>query len=104
VHEFGHSFGELCDEYLTTNSPVNVAENKIECPNCTTQHSGNPNTPCEKWQNIPNTGCYAGCFAPDLYRPAKTSIMGPELENNPNSFEFNEVSKEALEKKLEQFE
>ena len=106
AHEFGHSFGLLCDEYSPSSPPLNfpkeLIDENVECPNCAAEYSGNPNIPCRKWSDVPDAGCYLGCGFSDLYRSSKDSIMGAG-ELSSTVFEFNEVSRIALENKLRRF-
>ena len=55
VHEFGHTFGGLGDEYsYGKTGSTNV-------PNCDVNG-------CEKWNNISGTGCFKTCGYTNLYR------------------------------------
>ena len=63
IHEFGHSFANLLDEYLVTNSPVAAVG-----PNC----DQNESSPLWKhWiqAGSPGVGAFPGCWAPNLFRP-----------------------------------
>lgn len=67
MHEFGHSFGNLADEYVYDDY-FDYSIGEINSVNCDIEG-------CEKWQNITD-GCYQGCTYSHLYRPAKRdSIM-----------------------------
>ncbi len=103
-HEFGHSFGLLCDEYAPSgiNYPGDPTKEHV-CPNCAIISSGNPQTPCPKWKDVPNNGCYKVCDWLDTYRPAELSILAHGTRDEPEAFEFNEVSKRAIEKRLQRF-
>ena len=112
VHEFGHSFGLLCDEYVYGGYfAKEFANNSLDCPNCDVEFSGNENISCPKWKGIPGTGCYRGCGFENVYRSEPLSIMGvPEyqegvinLSSNAAWGEFNLVSKLAIEKRLEEY-
>jgi len=62
LHEFGHSFGNLCDEYEYTTEGYNYSL----CVNCRDN--------CNDWSSISNA-CQQGCDARrDYYRP-ENSIM-----------------------------
>ena len=102
-HEFGHSFGLLCDEYLTSPElPLDsLKEEKIECANCAVNPSDSPDIACPKWESIAGAGCYKGCFSPNLYRSSQRSIMGGEGTGNDK--EFNSVSLIALQNKLSKY-
>lgn len=67
LHETGHSFADLADEY-TYEDYFDYDIGKINAVNCAEKG-------CEKWKNI-TEGCYKGCTYSSLYRPAeKNSIM-----------------------------
>ncbi|MBU2523309.1 MAG: M64 family metallopeptidase [Nanoarchaeota archaeon] len=62
VHEFGHTFGELGDEYsYGTTGNTNA-------PNC-------DNNKCRKWGNIPGTGCFKTCGYTNLYRSTENGSL-----------------------------
>ncbi|MFH2055988.1 MAG: M64 family metallopeptidase [bacterium] len=75
AHEFGHSFGQLWDEYsYGGNGSVGAA------PNCD-DHVVNP-----KWQDwidslYPGVGTYLGCSYDNTYRPTASSCMMLELKD-----------------------
>ncbi len=78
MHELGHSFGDLADEYVYADYFGDYSVGEVNEFNCATQN-------CTKWSNI-TEGCYEGCTYSNLYRPQKSnSIM---LDLYP---EFNEV-------------
>lgn len=63
VHEFGHIFGKLGDEYSYGR------EGETKAPNC--DLSG-----CLKWAGVPGTGCFDTCGYTNLYRSTdKGSLM-----------------------------
>jgi len=77
LHEFGHTFGGLVDEY-----DFGVECNPLQCewyashPNCAINFSGSYHTPCPKWAwavNVPTIpfriGCYPACGYSNLYSP-----------------------------------
>lgn len=70
AHEFGHSFGGLYDEYLLTSENVSTSPSQGFDSSLNCDVAG-----CPKWKNLEGYGCYAGCFAPNVYRSADLSIM-----------------------------
>jgi hypothetical protein len=61
VHEFGHYFGGLADEYITGNTPRSSA------PNCDVSN-------CPKWSSW-YSGCYKDCSKSEYYRPSEKCRM-----------------------------
>ena len=62
LHEFGHSFGNLCDEYTYGSEGYSY----YDCVNCRAS--------CSDWADV-SSGCQLGCDArSDYYRP-EDSIM-----------------------------
>lgn len=68
VHEFGHSFGDLADEYADESYYTDANFDAADYVNC-------DSSPCPTWQEIENTGCLKGCSLKKYYRPTKDSIM-----------------------------
>jgi len=66
LHEFGHTFGDLADEYVDESYYKQFDEEKY--PNCDKEG-------CEEWENIIEAGCFEGCSVSQFYRPTKESIM-----------------------------
>jgi prepilin-type N-terminal cleavage/methylation domain-containing protein len=83
VHELGHSFGLLADEYLASNNhPIEL--NGLNC-----HHTTPPNP---SWNGIINSSDYnAECNYPSWYRSSSDSIM-----RSINSYLFNPVSRNAI--------
>ncbi|MBT3303729.1 hypothetical protein HN592_05025 [Candidatus Woesearchaeota archaeon] len=89
AHEFGHSFGDLGDEYVDDAyyGQFNIKANEI--PNC-----GEVN--CKEWKDIEGSSCYKGCTLSTLYRATKNSIMnlyfkdGGETYGPVNEKELND--------------
>jgi hypothetical protein len=68
VHELGHSFAGLADEYTYSDLYGDYYVGEINAVNCAPAK-------CEKWQDI-TSGCYSGCTYSQLNRPAAVnSIM-----------------------------
>lgn len=111
THEFGHSFGGLCDEYsYQGNFTQPLLDQNVDCPNCAAIFSGNENISCPKWKDISGTGCYQGCEYENLYRSEPFSIMGfPDIvlynvsNNRSKAYAFDQVSKIAIENKLNKY-
>lgn len=91
VHEFGHSFGGLLDEYVYS-ADSGLIDN-VTVSNC---YSGNP--PAEEWEDVVIPSDYnLGCSHPNWYRSSYDSMMktlGPP---------FNKVSQIILNSKLDTF-
>ena len=84
LHEIGHSFGDLADEYVYSDYFGDYSVGEVKEINC-----AEPG--CEKWDNQ-SEGCYQGCTYSSLYRPRKSnSIM---LDLYP---EFNKVCQQHLQ-------
>jgi len=63
LHEFGHSFGNLCDEY----SYGSEGYSYNDCVNCRSN--------CNDWSNTGSTECQQGCDAETSYYRPEDSIM-----------------------------
>ncbi|MGV8152422.1 MAG: M64 family metallopeptidase [Candidatus Nanoarchaeia archaeon] len=104
IHELGHSFGDLADEYVYSDYFGSYDIGKINNPNCAEEG-------CKKWQDI-TSGCYPGCTYSYLYRPSEKNSMMLDLEYNFNDVCKNQIteiiknyiSKESYLKKISPFE
>ncbi|MBL7059004.1 hypothetical protein ISS08_00960 [Candidatus Pacearchaeota archaeon] len=68
MHELGHSFGGLADEYNYDEVYSGYNIGKVDAPNCDASS-------CEKWAGI-TSDCFQGCTYSSLYRSVKgNSIM-----------------------------
>lgn len=88
MHEFGHVFGNLADEYVypsLSGFDVNSA------PNCDTED-------CGKWTSIEETGCFRECTFGNFYRATKTSLM-----RNLRTREFGPVNAQELLRRLQNY-
>jgi hypothetical protein len=85
VHEFGHSFSNLADEYL-----ANVGSESTET-NC---YNGVPPNPA--WQGILNVTYHLECNFPNYYRSSPDSIM-----RTLTALYFNDVSQFYLKNSLD---
>jgi len=78
LHEFGHSFGNLCDEYQYSNEGTSY----IECVNC--------RSVCSDWSAYTGA-CQSGCSAkPNFYRPDNSIMLSYSYMS------FNQASIKAL--------
>jgi len=86
VHEFGHAFGNLADEYVYNSYPDFDVRS---VPNC--DFSG-----CEKWSAVPDASCeFKGCTQGDYFRPTENSLM-----RDLNVRYFGPVNANVLDEKL----
>jgi len=71
MHEFGHSFGGLGDEYnyeeVYPEYVKTINSYELNFPNC-------DKPGCEKWKNITDE-CWKGCSISALFRPTKSSCI-----------------------------
>ncbi|OGL41154.1 MAG: hypothetical protein A2161_07535 [Candidatus Schekmanbacteria bacterium RBG_13_48_7] len=87
IHEFGHSFGGLMDEY-----EYGYPTGTIMGPNC--DFSG-----CSAWSTVPGMGCFPGCSYDNLYRPTDSGCIMRVLGVN-----YCDVCKNHLIKLLSSYE
>jgi hypothetical protein len=89
LHEFGHSFGGLQDEYMdeiiSGNKP---SGNTVNCDDNLDGFCG------DKWSNFPDSDCNNGCFWPDWYKPYPNSIMRFHWELEDDYMPVNEYELE----------
>ncbi|MBR9705957.1 hypothetical protein GOV14_02905 [Candidatus Pacearchaeota archaeon] len=83
MHELGHSFADLADEYVYSNYFGDYDVGKIDKANCDTET-------CSKWQQI-TTGCYPGCTYDSLYRSVEDQSVMFDLYP-----EYNAVSRDKI--------
>ncbi len=72
LHEFGHTFADLADEYVDESYYKQFDEESY--PNC-------DGAGCEEWSTVEDTGCFKGCSVSQFYRPTKESIMRNYLKS-----------------------
>ena len=96
-HEFGHAIALLDDEYVYT-WPITIPNPGV---NCSDKKSSSSSTPCSKWKNTSNLGCYKGCTYDYWYRPTENSIMRYETE--PEGLNFNAPSLKSWEDILNKY-
>jgi hypothetical protein len=68
MHEYGHIFANLADEYVDDQYYSQFNFNEEDYPNC-------DSIPCPEWGTIGETGCFQGCSLSTYYRPTESSIM-----------------------------
>ncbi len=91
MHEFGHSFGKLADEYVDESYYLSIGFDEEDYANC-------DKSPCPEWNGITD-GCYEGCSIGSYSRPTKTSIM-----RSLRSADFGAVSENEIMKRLGAYE
>ena len=91
MHEFGHSFGKLADEYVDESYYLSIGFDEEDYANC-------DKSPCPEWNGITD-GCYEGCSIGRYSRPTKTSIM-----RSLRSADFGIVSGNEIIKRLGAYE
>jgi len=69
LHEFGHVFGGLADEYVDEKYYSNTGFDPGDYPNCDFPPE------CIEWKGTNGTGCFEGCSLNKYSRPTKNSIM-----------------------------
>ena len=91
IHELGHAFGGLADEYVDEDyySASNFDEGAY--PNCDVSL-------CGKWKGIAGAGCFGGCSLGVYFRPTGKSVM-KTLSSN----EFGPVNEKQIGKRLEAY-
>ena len=88
VHEFGHSFGGLADEY--TDKYYESWFKAENYPNC--DKSG-----CASWKSVNGTSCIKGCSTNEFYRSIPISIM----RDYDKSDEYGLLNEMIIQEKLE---
>lgn len=92
VHEFGHSFGDLADEYVDEDYYSTANFNARNYANC-------DSSPCTLWQGVDDSSCYEGCSLGMYFRSTETSIM-----RKLSSPDFGSVNERELLKRLLYYE
>ncbi|HLC65783.1 MAG TPA: M64 family metallopeptidase [Candidatus Nanoarchaeia archaeon] len=92
VHEFGHGFSNLADEYTDDAFYQKSGFKAEEYPNCDAED-------CGKWKGKLGTGCFGGCSLSSYYRSTEDSIM-----RSLKSKDFGPVNEEVLRSYLEVYE
>ncbi|MBI2139686.1 hypothetical protein HYU14_02080 [Candidatus Woesearchaeota archaeon] len=91
IHEFGHAFGSLADEYVDEKYYSSLGINIASFPNCDYPE-------CRKWSLMEGTGCFEGCSLSSLARPTKNSIM-----RSLQADEFGVLNEGVMREKLEKY-
>ncbi len=92
LHEFGHIFGELADEYVDEKYYSNTGFDPEDYPNCDLPPE------CKGWKNVEETGCFEGCSLKKFARPTTNSIM-----RSLNTEKFGPVNEKILIDKLNEY-
>lgn len=90
VHELGHSFADLADEYVYADYFGDYSVGEVDEINC-------GNEGCEKWKNI-TEGCYEGCTYSNLYRSKERKSIMYDLYP-----EFNEVCEKHIQELIDNY-
>lgn len=101
VHEFGHSFGGLADEYVNPFGPQSIPYPEAHVANDVNCDS---NPQCIKWQDLKgerNVGCFEGCkyVANGVYRPIEANSIMFDMNGD-----FGPVNERHLRKLLGKYE
>jgi hypothetical protein len=87
MHEFGHSFADLADEYVDAYYS-SIKFNGLEYANC-------DNNRCAKWSGTEGTRCIQGCSTSGYYRGTEDSLM-----RSLSADYFGPINEEAIIEKL----
>ncbi len=90
MHELGHSFGDLADEYVYADYFGDYAVGEVDEFNCDSKG-------CGKWENI-SKGCFLGCTYSNLYRSSKENSIMYDLYP-----EFNEVCSKHIQDVINEY-
>ncbi len=85
LHEFGHLFASLSDEYVEDGITINIADSL----NCDVEA-------CNKWNNIDGTGCFNGCSKQQFYRSIQNGIMRNYYKSNIYGVWNEKILKDGL--------
>ncbi len=89
LHEMGHIFGKLADEYVDEKYYMNINFNPKDYPNCDFPPD------CAGWKGMNGTGCFEGCSLKKYSRPTEDSIM-----RSLDTEKFGPLNENILIKKL----
>jgi len=84
LHEFGHAFANLADEYIPSPIP---------------QGSQNCQKKCAFFEKYTGTGCFQGCSNQDYYRSSEASVM-----RTLKTEEYYPVNEALIKEKLQHYE
>jgi len=91
IHEFGHIFAELADEYVDEEYYSRFNFNVDDYPNC-------DNKPCEKWSSLTD-GCFDGCSLNQYSRGVHNTLM-----RSLSAKDFGIVNKHEINSKIDIYE
>ena len=91
LHEFGHIFGGLADEYVDEKYYGSIDFDAIAYPNCDVPG-------CMEWNDVNGTGCFDGCSLKKYSRPTKDSLMRSLKEEK-----FGPLNENILVEKLDEY-
>jgi len=89
LHEFGHIFAGLADEYVDEKYYGNIGFDPNDYPNCDFP-------PCSEWEGVNGTECLGGCSLNDYARPTRNSLM-----RSLNTEKFGPLNEKILINKLD---
>ncbi|MBW2998060.1 M64 family metallopeptidase [Candidatus Woesearchaeota archaeon] len=92
IHEFGHSFANLWDEYVDDAYLSQYIDDVEDLPNC-------DGIGCDEWYKVENTSCYKGCSLSNFYRAIENSIMNNYRKDSGK--EFGPVNEKIILKNIE---
>lgn len=92
LHEFGHTFGNLADEYVDEKYYSNIAFDPGLYPNCDFPPE------CKEWSQVDGSGCFDGCSLKKFARPTVNSIM-----RSLSMEKFGPVNEKVLMEKLDKY-
>ena len=90
LHEFGHIFADLADEY--TDRYYEDWFDAEDYPNCDYEN-------CPSWSTINGTDCIKGCSTNQFYRSIDTSVM----RNYDKSQEYGILNENIIQENLEAY-
>ena len=90
VHEFGHAFANLADEY--TDDYYESWFDAKDYPNCDYKK-------CVSWYSINGTNCIRGCSTNEFYRSIDVSIM----RNYDKSNQYGVLNEKVIKENLEEY-
>ncbi len=88
IHEFGHIFAKLADEYVDDSFYANF--DAKDTPNCDDNR-------CRKWAAVDATGCFRGCTTAAFFRATDNSIMRDFYKSK----EFGPVNEKVIKAGIE---
>lgn len=80
AHEFGHSFGDLSEEYIYPEFYDGKPNQPPSGPNCSKTSSA-------PWVGFPDTGLFQGCSFQSYFRSSENSIMRDSSQTRADAFD-----------------